>query len=76
MITKKSFRDLSVGETFNLGVHKLKVKETEKPCKDCYMLESFWIDFCEDLCNTDFIPECIGHKRKDKKTVVFVKVEE
>lgn len=75
MITKKSFRDLSVGETFNLGVHKLKVKETEKPCKDCYILKTP-MPACDEFCEEGYIPECVGAYREDKKMVVFVEVEE
>lgn len=75
IMNKKTFRDLPIGETFNLGVHKLKVKETEKPCKDCYILKTP-MPACDEFCEEGYIPECVGACREDKKMVVFVEVEE
>lgn len=74
-MNKRTFRDLSVGETFNLDAHKLKVKETEKPCKDCYILKAP-MPACNEFCEEGYIPECVGAYREDKKMVVFVEVEE
>ena len=74
IMNKRTFRDLSVGETFNIGAYKLKVEETEKPCKNCFMLRPL-LPMCDEFCQEGYISECVGHNRKDKKNVMFIEVE-
>ena len=68
-----SFKNLVIGETFVYGLTALKVVEATKElnCQKC------WVGtYIPERCGSDIIPYCIGKKRKDKKDVIFVEVED
>lgn len=71
-MTKDEFKNLDIGETFQLGYHKLRVEETSSSCKNCYMNE---IGSCDKFYDYGLIPECIDRDRKDEKAVIFREIE-
>ena len=67
--------EFKVGETFQLGLIKLRAKKTGKgvnPCRRCFISEL--TSDCRVFKHV--IGECIGLKREDRIDVIFVKVEE
>lgn len=58
-----------IGEVFEYKGSKLKVMESEDGCTGCYL---------EDCScrNNRVIGECISYRRNDKKSVIFVEVQE
>ena len=69
-MTKDEFKNLEVGEKFVYDNKKLQVKEAKTywDCTGCY--------FNERNCITVTLPHCYRGIRKDKKSVVFVEVED
>ena len=74
-MNKKDFKNLTVGETFQLGCRKFTVIEADTPtvCKGCFF--DNW-KYCGKMVSENFIPECYYEYRKDKKSVIFVEAEE
>lgn len=66
-------KEFAVGETFQFGLKKLKVKVTTPSlkCMYCYFTEA-----CKDTDPTDVVGECEANKRSDRMEVIFVEVEE
>ena len=61
-----------IGEQFDfLGV-KLEVAELEEDCKCCYL---FGTQICGYKIIMNFLGSCASSVRKDKKDVIFKKVE-
>lgn len=85
-MTKKEFKNLEVGKTFELGCRKFKVVENDNGCKGCVFNKIFNKMFdeifdencrvCYRMLKSNFIPECYYEDRKDKKDVIFVEVKD
>lgn len=72
----EDFKNLEIGNTFELGGIKIRVVENKNknnPCGRCYF-DSSQFD-CYTLCDSDIIPECNGVCRTDKKDVIFEEVK-
>lgn len=71
-MAKKEFK---VGEVFQCGLVKLKVKETKKPtsCEGYFFFGENFPD-CDDYMET-LVGKC-DRRRQDRTGVIFVKVED
>lgn len=70
----EEFKNLEVGKTFKMGNKTLKVKESDiNECSGCFFYENR-LD-CEDVLKNK-APACASWARKDKKSIVFVEVQE
>lgn len=72
----KEFRNLKVGEKFNLGYKRFEVKRgdgTRKDCKLCYFKNNQ--QFCNKLTDANMLPCCFDCDRQDEEYVYFVEVE-
>lgn len=63
-----------IGDIFTLGVNEFKMLESKNEfCFECYFYK------CGHNCSDSIVRETIGvcedSKRKDKKNIVFIKVE-
>ena len=58
----------AIGEVFEFDAIKLKVKKEYALCDKCYFENILCISF------KDYIGECSRYKRKDDKSVIFVKI--
>lgn len=70
---EEDLKDLPIGSTFEHCKFIYEVRESDF-CQDC----SFYTPDvgCEDPIKGIGIPVCCSHLRKDRKSVVFVKVGE
>lgn len=80
-MTKEDFKNLGIGETFNIGVHKFKVYEKKKEykfcdCENCSLYKGLKDFNCWEGVEYGIIPECLPTSRKDKKSVIFIEVED
>lgn len=68
-MAKMAKKEFKIGETFQCGLIKLKVVESDVFCDDCYFRETGCINLKNilGLCSLD---------REDKTNVIFVEVEE
>ncbi|WP_294064570.1 hypothetical protein [uncultured Fusobacterium sp.] len=76
-MTREEFRNLEVGETFQLGCKKFTVIENDEDimCEGCFFDEEVY-SHCGQMAKYNFIPECCEENRKDEKNVIFVEVED
>lgn len=76
-MTQEEFNNLGVGKTFALGCRKFRVVEADEYdiCVGCHFDENNTYCGCGDLQAEEFLPECFGNNRKDKKNVIFKEVE-
>lgn len=74
-MTKKEFRELSIGKDFYVGCVKLKVVESKGTgdCKHCFFKDKGLR--CIRLIDSGIIPVCNMLHRKDNKDVVFREVK-
>ena len=78
-MTKEEFENLGVGETFTLGCRKFTVVEPNEDngCEGCFFAEdNCYVCLALDMQDKGLTPSCCSVQRKDKKSVVFVEVEE
>lgn len=72
-MTDEEFKNLEVDKNFKMGNKTLIVKEAEiNDCTGCFFYEDR--RDCEDALKNK-TPACAGWARKDKKSVIFVEVE-
>lgn len=67
-------KDYNIGDEFHLGRTKIRVENSDEDnCVGCIFQKMSWVT-CDLL--EDFIGYCGSNTRKDKKSIIFVKVEE
>lgn len=69
--------EFAVGEVFHLGLKKLKVVEQSESvnCNQCPLLNICEPEFFEDYL-LSLVGYCDRDNRRDRKSVIFVEVEE
>ena len=76
-MTKEEFKNLEVGETFQLGCRKFTVMEVEDGCDGCFFDgDCYFGCLGYELQENYMLPECSNFNRKDRKNVIFVEVED
>lgn len=78
-MTKEEFQSLKIGEIFNLGYRKFKVKkdnenvnENGNSCKKCYFNQSY--TDCAALREENMLPKCFKQIRLDHNSIYFEEV--
>ena len=66
-------KEFAIGEEFQCGLVRLRVKKSADYCDGCYFL-GLGIN-CE-IINNKITGSCVEQQRNDKSNVIFVKVEE
>ncbi len=75
-MTDKEFKNLGVGEKFNIGYRRFEVKKgdgSSKDCKTCYFSSS--LNSCACLRAEYMLPHCKKFLRKDGIDIIFIEVE-
>lgn len=73
-IEDEEFKNLEVGEKFNIGNKNLKLIEAIKcSCEGCIFQNN--ISACETFQKKGLIPECSFDEREDGKNIIFKEVE-
>lgn len=67
-------KEFQIGEVFQCGLVKLKVKEAISNKYNCE--ECFFDGFCNNSINNKIIGDCIGEFREDGKNIIFIESEE
>lgn len=74
-LKEKEFKNLEIGEKFNIGNKNLKLIESVKySCDGCIFQNN--ISACETFQKKGLIPECNPDGREDGKNIIFKEVED
>lgn len=74
-LKEKEFKNLEIGEKFNIGNKNLKLIESVKySCDGCIFQNN--ISACETFQKKGLIPECSFDEREDGKNIIFKEVED
>lgn len=76
-MTKEEFKNLKVGEKFNIGYRSFEVKKgngSSKDCLKCYF-NAPQISSCSQLIEEDILPYCVADNRQDEEYVYFEEIE-